>query len=217
MEKSLRLLDFKEHLLCTQVHDYRGATMLSINTSVKAASRELIRIFQDYYPETLAKKFFINVPSFFETVYSLFSSFIDEQTRQKFIICAGGYRQKMLDAIDPGQVPVLYGGLASDPHSCLDQPTNLTPLEVKAGKSEQVSIQVAEGQKYSWDVIVLDKDIRFSVHVQSDQNQSVIVEPTRLDHHQHTYESVCEGTLTLEFCNKFSYFNKKTIWYTLRP
>lgn len=45
-----------------QVHDYLSISFLRQPTEVKAASQKTIQLFQQNYPETMAKKYFVNVP-----------------------------------------------------------------------------------------------------------------------------------------------------------
>lgn len=45
-----------------QVHDYLSISFLRQPPEVKAASQKTIQLFQQNYPETMAKKYFVNVP-----------------------------------------------------------------------------------------------------------------------------------------------------------
>lgn len=45
-----------------QIHDYLNVSFLRQNADQKAAAKEAIATFQKYYPETLSRKFFVNVP-----------------------------------------------------------------------------------------------------------------------------------------------------------
>lgn len=91
------------------VHDYNGASMMKMDKNMKAASKTLIKLMQDNYPETLAVKFFVNVPWFFETVYSMVTAFTSERTKKKFVICSKGtIREKMLQVIDVECLPIEY-------------------------------------------------------------------------------------------------------------
>lgn len=45
-----------------QVHDYLSVSFLRQPSDVKVASQRTIKLFQEVYPETMAKKFFVNVP-----------------------------------------------------------------------------------------------------------------------------------------------------------
>lgn len=45
-----------------QVHDYLSVSFLRQAPEVKAASSKTIQLFQANYPETMSKKYFVNVP-----------------------------------------------------------------------------------------------------------------------------------------------------------
>ena len=45
-----------------QVHDYLSVSFLRQPAEVKAASTKTIQLFQQVYPETMSKKYFVNVP-----------------------------------------------------------------------------------------------------------------------------------------------------------
>jgi len=54
-----------------QVHDYLSVSFLRQAAEVKAASQKTIALFQEYYPETMARKFFANVPIVSLTPHSI--------------------------------------------------------------------------------------------------------------------------------------------------
>ncbi|GLI67879.1 hypothetical protein VaNZ11_012169 [Volvox africanus] len=112
MEQAVGLLDFEggfEHV--TQVHDYSGAAMFGMNSQVKAASRQIIKLFQDNYPEMLSAKLFLNVPRVMEFVFGIFSAFCDAATRAKFVMASPARaRSVLLQYIDPAQMPSRFGG-----------------------------------------------------------------------------------------------------------
>ena len=77
MERSLQLMDLssattpipdygqgEDPYLGIQVHDYKGTSFLRMPGEVKAASKKTIELFARYYPETLGRKYFVNVPGF---------------------------------------------------------------------------------------------------------------------------------------------------------
>lgn len=45
-----------------QVHDYLSVSFLRQPAEVKTASSKTIQLFQQMYPETMSKKYFVNVP-----------------------------------------------------------------------------------------------------------------------------------------------------------
>ncbi|EFJ48320.1 hypothetical protein VOLCADRAFT_60677 [Volvox carteri f. nagariensis] len=113
MEQAVGLLDFEggvEHV--TQVHDYSGASMFRMDSHTKAASRQIIKLFQDNYPEMLSVKLFLNVPRLMEVLFGLFSALTDAETRAKFVMASPARaRAVLLQYIDPVQVPQRWDGL----------------------------------------------------------------------------------------------------------
>lgn len=76
MERSLALLDFTDpdNLKVAQVHDYNNVSMFRMDPGMKAATKEIISIFGDNYPELLSKKYFINVPILMGWVFAFFKA-----------------------------------------------------------------------------------------------------------------------------------------------
>ncbi|GFR50148.1 hypothetical protein Agub_g12310 [Astrephomene gubernaculifera] len=116
MEQAVALLEFEggiEHVM--QVHDYSGASMFRMDAQMKTASREIIKLFQDNYPEMLSAKLFLNVPVVMEFLFSLFTTFSDVNTRAKFTMASPQRsRPLLLRYIDPVQLPERYRSEADD-------------------------------------------------------------------------------------------------------
>ena len=53
MEKGVKLVDFITVDSMVQVHDYKGASMFGRTANSKQATKEIIKIMQDNYPEFL--------------------------------------------------------------------------------------------------------------------------------------------------------------------
>lgn len=67
-----------------QIHDYLNVSFLRTDTDAKAASEETIETFQKYYPETLSRKFFINIPLVMGWLFSAMKLFVAKETVRKF-------------------------------------------------------------------------------------------------------------------------------------
>ncbi|OBA19847.1 CRAL/TRIO domain-containing protein [Metschnikowia bicuspidata var. bicuspidata NRRL YB-4993] len=76
MERSLSLLDFtnKDNNKAAQVHDYYNVSMFRMDPGMKAATKEIIQVFGDNYPEVLSKKYFINVPLLMGWIFTFFKA-----------------------------------------------------------------------------------------------------------------------------------------------
>ena len=71
---------------------------------------------QDYYPCNLAKMFLINTSKFFGVVYDIVKGLIDKKTREKIEILGNDYKEKLLEYIDPENLPTFLGGNCTCPH-----------------------------------------------------------------------------------------------------
>ncbi|KAG8954115.1 Non-classical phosphatidylinositol transfer protein (PITP) [Tulasnella sp. 419] len=115
MEKGLRLIDFINIDSMVQVHDYDGVGMSSRTAASKKAAADASKIFQDYYPELLHKKYFINVPALMAWVFWAFKPFVSSQTFAKLQMVGRGpetIAKELLPAIDKSELPKRYGGEA---------------------------------------------------------------------------------------------------------
>lgn len=109
MERGINLLNFDKEDNCfmTQIHDYKDVSMFKMDANMKKCVKQIISMFQDYYPELLHCKFFVNVPTILSWIYDLFKSFVPQETRQKFIVLNNG--KKLANYLN--DVPKIeYGG-----------------------------------------------------------------------------------------------------------
>jgi hypothetical protein len=111
MERSLQLLDFGENDYMVQIHDYDGLSFLRFDPDIKKGSRATIKIFQDYYPELLKQKFFVNVPVLMTWVYEFVKRWINKETSKKFIMCS---KSEDLVKYLGEEVPKKYGGKGNE-------------------------------------------------------------------------------------------------------
>ncbi|KLO12735.1 CRAL/TRIO domain-containing protein [Schizopora paradoxa] len=113
MEKGIAKMDFETVDQMVQVHDYEGVGMSSRDANSKKAAAEATAIFQNYYPEFLYKKFFVNVPSFLTWIFWFFKPFVSAQTLAKMSVVGSGAQtigKDLLPVIDASQLPKRYGG-----------------------------------------------------------------------------------------------------------
>lgn len=92
-----------------QVHDYNSVSFLRQDPDVKAASKKTIETFSKYYPETLSRKFFVNVPIIMGWMFSAMKLLLSKETVRKFTVLTYG---KDLHADLGPNVPEIYGGKA---------------------------------------------------------------------------------------------------------
>lgn len=111
MERSLQLCQFDNVSLSkiSQVHDYKGVSFLRFDSRVKAGSKAVIKVFQDYYPELLDRKFFVNVPLLAQWIYDLVVlTWLPEETVRKFTLLSDA--RSLRGKIGSEEVPEKYGG-----------------------------------------------------------------------------------------------------------
>ena len=89
------------------MHDYLNVSFLRMDPAVKATSKETIKVMADYYPETLSRKFFVNVPVIMGWIYAAMKVFVNKETQKKFSMLS--YGNQLAKELGPG-VPVEYGG-----------------------------------------------------------------------------------------------------------
>lgn len=93
MERGINLLNFDDDENCymTQIHDYKDVSLFfGMNGEMKSCIKNIIAIFQDYYPESLYAKYFINVPTIMAWIYDVIIKFVDKHTRDKFVVLRNG-------------------------------------------------------------------------------------------------------------------------------
>jgi len=115
MERGIALIDFVDVDSMVQVHDYEGVGLGSRDANSKAAAAQASKIFQDYYPEFLSKKFFINVPTFMTWIFWLFKPLIPATTLAKMSVVGSGASTisgALLPLISAEELPKRYGGEA---------------------------------------------------------------------------------------------------------
>lgn len=111
MEKSLLLLDFTNEHNCkiAQVHDYNNVSMFRMDPGMKAATKQIITVFSDNFPELLSKKYFVNVPLLMGWVFSFFKAtgLMSAATLKKFEMLHHG---DLNEAFGKENLPKEYNG-----------------------------------------------------------------------------------------------------------
>ncbi|KAF2405169.1 phosphatidylinositol transfer protein SFH5, partial [Trichodelitschia bisporula] len=92
-----------------QVHDYKSISFLRQDPHIKAASKQTIDLFSKYYPETLSKKFFLNVPLVMSWLFTFFKALLPSATTKKFSVIS--YGTSLTSELGP-DIPKEYGGKA---------------------------------------------------------------------------------------------------------
>lgn len=90
-----------------QIHDYLQVSFLRQDPAVKAATQKTIEVLGRYYPETLSRKFFVNVPVIMGWVYTAVKMVVAKETAKKFTVLSYG---NQLAGELGSNVPTVYGG-----------------------------------------------------------------------------------------------------------
>ncbi|KAN0113855.1 CRAL-TRIO domain containing protein [Russula decolorans] len=117
MEEGIKLVDFETVDQMIQVHDYEGVTLSSRTANSKAAASAISTIFQNHYPEFLARKFFVNVPSLMTWIFWLFKPVLSPATLAKMKVVGHGpstIGKELLPLIDDKELPAQYGGVVEN-------------------------------------------------------------------------------------------------------
>lgn len=157
--------------------------MTNVNMTLNLQSisyiKRILAVDQMYYPETLHKLFIINCPWYFTALYGLFKPFIDQKTKDKFVLLRGDFLSTLLDYMDISQIPEDFGGESADVVWNLQNPESsgcsvaqiaeyvsktysgqkaddlLTDEEIRALKSAQsVADDILRGTKTMWNMAV---------------------------------------------------------------
>ncbi|XP_074317356.1 patellin-6-like [Silene latifolia] len=162
LERGIKLLHFKPGAVNSiiQVTDLKDMP----KRELRVASNQILSLFQDNYPEMVARKIFINVPWYFSLLYSMFSPFLTQRTKSKFVIAKEtNVAETLYKYIRPEDVPVHYGGL-SRPGDLLNGPAKpASEFTVKGGEKVNIQIEGIEAAAtITWDLVVGGWDLEYS-------------------------------------------------------
>ncbi|KAF3448028.1 hypothetical protein FNV43_RR08736 [Rhamnella rubrinervis] len=162
LERGIKLLHFKPGGVNSiiQVTDLKDMP----KRELRVASNQILSLFQDNYPEMVARKIFINVPWYFSLLYSMFSPFLTQRTKSKFVISKeGNVAETLYKFIRPEDVPVQYGGLSRPSDLQNGPPKPASEFTVKGGEKVNIQIEGIEaGATITWDLVVGGWDLEYS-------------------------------------------------------
>ncbi|ONK62634.1 uncharacterized protein A4U43_C07F6210 [Asparagus officinalis] len=176
MERGVRLLQFKPGGVnsIVQVTDLKDMP----KGELRAALKQVLFLFQDNYPEMVARKVFVNVPWYFSVLYSVVSPFLTERTKSKFLIAKeGNVAETLYKFIRPEFVPVQYGGLsrAGDLENG-GPPKPASEFTIKGEEKVNLEIDgIESGATITWDIVVGGWDLDYSAEYVPGAEGSYIV------------------------------------------
>ncbi|CAA6661841.1 unnamed protein product [Spirodela intermedia] len=181
MERGVRMLQFKPGGVNSiiQVTDLKDMP----KRELRMASNQILSLFQDNYPEMVARKVFINVPWYFSMLYSMFSPFLTQRTKSKFVIAKEGNVAEILyKFIRPEYVPFQYGGLSRPGDLENGQPKPASEFAVKGGERVNLEIDGIEvGATITWDIVVGGWELDYGAEYipAAENSYTVVIEKTR--------------------------------------
>lgn len=161
LERGIKLLNFKPGGVnaMIQITDLKNMP----KKELRAASNQILALFQDNYPEMVARKVFINVPWYFSALYSMLSPFLTQRTKSKFVIAREGkVTETLYKFISPENVPIQYGGLSRPKDVDFGPHKPAAEFSIRAGEKINLEIEGVEaGATILWDLIVGGWDVTY--------------------------------------------------------
>ncbi|KAJ8551017.1 hypothetical protein K7X08_000387 [Anisodus acutangulus] len=162
LERGIDMLHFKPGGINSiiQVTDLKDMP----KRELRVASNQILSLFQDNYPEMVARKIFVNVPWYFSVLYSMFSPFLTQRTKSKFVISKeGNVAETLYKFIRPEDIPVQYGGLSRPTDLLNGPPKPASEFTVKGGEKVNIQIEGIEaGATITWDIVVGGWELEYS-------------------------------------------------------
>jgi hypothetical protein len=100
---------------------------------------KLVRTLQLNYPEMLSKIYIINAVMHFSHLWNSLKQAIADRTKTKIVILGSRFESKLYEAIDPKNLPEVYGGECECPDGCFSK--GLNGLIDKTKKLGQISAE----------------------------------------------------------------------------
>ncbi|CAJ1968164.1 unnamed protein product [Sphenostylis stenocarpa] len=162
IEKALKKLCFREGGVDSiiQVFDLKNAPMQGTKELNSLTNKALI-LFQNYYPEIIHKSIVVYAPFWFYTSQVLFSKFMSQRNKKKFILARPqNVTQTLLKFIAPEHLPCEYGGLKRNNDEDFSPSDKVLELKIKGNTVSKVEFPVTElGVTITWDVTVVGWDV----------------------------------------------------------
>ncbi|XP_008805237.1 patellin-4-like [Phoenix dactylifera] len=164
VEKGIQELSFKPggagSLL--QVIDLKDSCSPDMK-ELRSATKKLVSVLQDNYPEFVVKNIFINVSLRYYVYYALFSNLISPRSKSKFILVRPSkVLETLLKFIAPEEIPVQYGGLKREDDDEFSPEKQVSELVIKGGGMATIEIPVVEpGVTVVWDITVVGWEVTY--------------------------------------------------------
>jgi hypothetical protein len=106
---------------CFCILDLGGLTTAQLSSRSLAIVKEQAAIDSVCFPETMHKMIIVNAPTFFSATWRLIRGWLDPRTANKIEVISSkaAYAKRLLELIDPDQLPSDYGGTGTDTNKIL--------------------------------------------------------------------------------------------------
>ncbi|XVF21385.1 hypothetical protein REPUB_Repub12eG0086000 [Reevesia pubescens] len=107
----------RRHIDCTTtILDVQGLNWMSFGKAAHDLVMRMQKIDGDNYPETLHQMYIVNAGSGFKLLWNTAKGFLDPRTTAKIHVLGNKFHNKLLEIIDPSQLPEFLGGTCSCPN-----------------------------------------------------------------------------------------------------
>ncbi|XP_042468421.1 phosphatidylinositol/phosphatidylcholine transfer protein SFH8-like [Zingiber officinale] len=109
-------LAIKRHIdSSTTILDVYGVGLKNFSKTARELIQRLQKIDSDNYPETLHRMFIVNAGPGFRLLWNTIKSFLDPKTTSKIHVLGTKYQNKLLEIIEPNELPEFLGGSCTCP------------------------------------------------------------------------------------------------------
>lgn len=162
------------------IDDFEGFTMKKLFQPGMDLLLKILAIVEANYPELLRVCYVVNAPRWWSLVFNICKPFLSEDTKNKMYILGSDWKEKILQEVDPDQLPEAWGGsISGSGEVCIggdvpssyylsDQtlvdPDKWTHVSIAAGSKIDVQITVSEPKSVlKWVFKTESHDIAFGV------------------------------------------------------
>ncbi|XP_074315754.1 patellin-4-like [Silene latifolia] len=166
MEKSIKKLSFKiggvdSFLLISDMKNAPGPT--NRISELDPISKDVVSIFQQYYPELIYKHIVINAPFWYYMYHGLITHYCSHGTRKKFVFSRPhNLTETLLKYIPPENIPLQYGGLRRANDQEFTSEDVVLEFGIRAGAVSTFQLPLSEGKvTITWEVMVVGWDVTY--------------------------------------------------------